>query len=158
VHSPPAQPFDGSPDREIGSLTEFDEIVSAHGTLAGFRVRSVDLTGRTDVLVSLDATGAVFLGCAMDPEAAAQARRGGAGLPARPHLPFAPYRGFVYSPDELFEGLSGGGYEVTPDARAYAWSQRTKADGGRCCARSPGAVRWRDASPWSTGSSRLPRR
>ncbi|GAA2924484.1 hypothetical protein GCM10010524_62330 [Streptomyces mexicanus] len=91
MHSPPAQPFDGSPDREIGSLTEFDEIVSAHGTLAGFRVRSVDLTGRTDVLVSLDATGAVFLGCAMDPEAAAQVRAAGAlvfpPVPTCPSLP-----------------------------------------------------------------------
>ncbi|MBC2867631.1 LOG family protein [Streptomyces mexicanus] len=130
MHSTPAQPFDGSHDREIESLTEFDEVVSAHGTLAGFRVQSVDLTGRTDVLVSLDATGAVFLGCAMDPEAAAQVRAAGALVfPPVPHLPFDPYRGLVYSPDELFEGLSDDGYEVTPDARAYAWFQRTKADG-----------------------------
>ncbi|MGO4428961.1 Rossmann fold nucleotide-binding protein, partial [Streptomyces sp. MCAF7] len=37
---------DPCPDREIESLREFDEVV-AHGTLAGHRVQSVDLTGRT---------------------------------------------------------------------------------------------------------------
>jgi predicted Rossmann-fold nucleotide-binding protein len=36
----------------------------------------------------------------------------------------------LYTPDELFDGLSTrGGYEATPDARAYAWFQRTKTDG-----------------------------
>jgi predicted Rossmann-fold nucleotide-binding protein len=134
VHPTPAQPSAGPRDhdhaREIESLTEFDEVVSAHGTLAHCRVQSVDLTGRTDVLVTLDSTGAVFLGCPMTPEAAAKVRSTGALVfPPVPHLPFDPYRGFVYAPGELFEGLEVAGYEATPDARAYAWFQRTKADG-----------------------------
>jgi predicted Rossmann-fold nucleotide-binding protein len=134
VHPTPAQPSDGPRDhdhaREIESLTEFDEVVSAHGTLAHCRVQSVDLTGRTDVLVTLDSAGAVFLGCPMTPEAAAKVRSTGALVfPPVPHLPFDPYRGFVYAPGELFEGLEVAGYEATPDARAYAWFQRTKADG-----------------------------
>lgn len=134
MHPTPAQPPAGShdhdQDREIESLTEFDEVVSAHGTLAHYRVQSVDLTDRTDVLVTLDSTGAVFLGCPMAPEAAAKVRATGALVfPPVPHLPFDPYRGLVYAPDELFEGLSVAGYEATPDARAYAWFQRSKADG-----------------------------
>ncbi|MFL4947796.1 LOG family protein [Streptomyces sp. MMS24-I31] len=141
MHPTPAQPLDGSHDREIESLEEFDEAVSAHGTLAHFRVQAVDLTDRTGVLVALDTTGAVFLGCPMDPEAVARVRAAGALVfPPVPELPFDPYRGLVYGPDELFDGLGGGagegegtrkdiGYEATPDARAYAWFQRTKADG-----------------------------
>ncbi|MFD5815096.1 LOG family protein [Streptomyces sp. NPDC127038] len=122
-------PLHVSDDREIESLAEFDEVVSAGGSLAGFRVQAVDLTARTRELSDLDTTGAVFLGCPMDPEAAARVRASGALVfPPVPDLPLNPYRGRLYSPDELFASL-GTGYESTPDARAYAWFQRTKADG-----------------------------
>ncbi|MFE6483696.1 LOG family protein [Streptomyces sp. NPDC057757] len=118
-----------SHDREIESLAEFDEIVSTHGSLARFRVQAVDLTGRTADLLAVDTTGAVFLGCPMDPGAAATIRGSGALVfPPVPGLPFDPYRGLLYSPAELFAGLDAG-YETTPDAGAYAWFQRTKADG-----------------------------
>ncbi|MFD7289080.1 LOG family protein [Streptomyces sp. NPDC059863] len=116
-------------DREIESLDEFDQVVRA-GTLGGYRVQSVDLTARTPELLRTDTTDAVFLGCPMEPRAADKVRTDGAMVfPPVPHLPFDPYRGFVYSPDQLFEGLAEGGYEATPDARAYAWFQRTKSDG-----------------------------
>ncbi|MEU0052046.1 Rossmann fold nucleotide-binding protein [Streptomyces sp. NPDC006184] len=129
MHPIPAQPPRAAHDHEIESLAEFDEVVAEHGTLARFRVQAVDLTGRTDVLLRLDSTGAVFLGCPMAPEAAARVRSAGALVfPPIPGLPFDPYRGFVYTPDELFDSLAAG-YEATPDARAYAWFQRTKADG-----------------------------
>ncbi|MFJ3225215.1 LOG family protein [Streptomyces sp. NPDC086783] len=118
-----------SHDREIESLAEFDEVVAACGSLAGFRVQAVDLTERTEVLLSVDCAGAVFLGCPMHPEAAARTRISGALVfPPVPGLPFDPYRGTLYSPGELFDALDAG-YEATPDARAYAWFQRTKADG-----------------------------
>ncbi|AVH56223.1 MULTISPECIES: LOG family protein [Streptomyces] len=129
MHPTPAQPLDGSHDREIESLAEFDEVVAAVGSLAHYRVQAVDLTDRTDVLLTVDSAGAVFLGCPMAPEAAAKVRAAGALVfPPVPGLPFDPYRGIVYSPDELFASLDEG-YEATPDARAYAWFQRTKADG-----------------------------
>ncbi|MFG2358080.1 LOG family protein [Streptomyces sp. NPDC048521] len=125
----PAQPHRAARDREIESLAEFDEVAATHGSLARFRIQAVDLTARTDVLLRLDATGAVFLGCPMGPEAAAHVRSAGALVfPPIPGLPFDPYRGFAYTPDELFESLDEG-YEATPDAQAYAWFQRTKADG-----------------------------
>ncbi|MFD3559068.1 LOG family protein [Streptomyces sp. NPDC058686] len=117
------------PGREIETLDEFDEVVAAHGSLAGRRVQAVDLTERTDELLTLDAEGAVFLGCPMGPGAAARIRATGALVfPPVPGLPFDPYRGHLYSPAELFAGLAQGGYESTPDARAYDWFQRTKAD------------------------------
>ncbi|MEU6659860.1 Rossmann fold nucleotide-binding protein [Streptomyces sp. NPDC046821] len=116
--------------REIDSLDAFDAVVAAHGSLAGRRVQAVDLTERTTELLGLDAEGAVFLGCPMGPEAAARIRATGALVfPPIPGLPFDPYRGHLYSPAELFDGLADGGYESTPDALANEWFQRTKADG-----------------------------
>ncbi|MEU8712771.1 Rossmann fold nucleotide-binding protein [Streptomyces sp. NPDC048663] len=115
-------------DREIESLAEFDT-VAARGTLARYRVQAVDLTDRTDVLLTTDTAEAVFLGCPMSDEAAAAVRASGALVfPPVPDLPFDPYRAFVYTPGELFDGL-GEGYEATPDARSYAWFQRSRADG-----------------------------
>ncbi|WRZ90260.1 LOG family protein [Streptomyces sp. NBC_01007] len=122
-------PLHASHDREIESLAEFDEVVSGGGSLARFRVQAVDLTGRTRDLLSVDTTGAVFLGCPMEPTAAERVRTSGALVfPPVPGLPLDPYRGHLYSPDELFASLDAG-YEATPDARAYAWFQQTKADG-----------------------------
>ncbi|GAB2981642.1 LOG family protein [Streptomyces pseudoechinosporeus] len=116
-------------DSEIETLEEFDAIVSARGTLAGFRVQAVDLTDRTRELLTTDTAGAVFLGCPMREEAAAKVRAVGALVfPPVPDLPFDPYRGHVYTPAELF-ALLDKGYEQTPDALAYAWFQQTKADG-----------------------------
>ncbi|MER0242792.1 LOG family protein [Streptomyces sp. HSW2009] len=115
-------------DREIESLAEFDQVVAA-GSLIGFRIQSVDLTERTFALLSTDTSEAVFLGCAMQPEATAKVRASGALVfPPVPHLPFNPYRGALYSAGELFHGLADG-YEQTPDAQAYAWFEHTKADG-----------------------------
>lgn len=119
----------GGHDHEIESLDEFDRTAS-RGALAGYRLQSVDLTGRTAVLLATDTSGAVFLGCPMEPEALAKVRDDGAMVfPPVPGLPFDPYRGSLYSPDQLFDGLADGGYESTPDALAYAWFQRTKSDG-----------------------------
>ncbi|MET7488053.1 LOG family protein [Streptomyces sp. NPDC005538] len=116
-------------EREIETVEDFDATVSARGTLAGYRVQAVDLTDRTRELLTTSAAGAVFLGCPMRDEAAAKIRADGALVfPPVPHLPFDPYRGHLYTPAELFASLDKG-YEQTPDALAYAWFQRTKADG-----------------------------
>ncbi|MCI3244609.1 LOG family protein [Streptomyces spinosisporus] len=128
MHTSPAHaaPHD---DREIETLEDFDATVSARGTLAGHRVQGVDLTDRTRELLTTDTAQAVFLGCPMREDAAAKVRADGALVfPPVPHLPFDPYRGHLYTPDELFASLDKG-YEQTPDALAYAWFQRTKADG-----------------------------
>ncbi len=116
-------------DREIETLQEFDATVSARGTLAGFRIQAVDLTDRTRELLATDTAGAIFLGCPMRENAAAKIRADGAMVfPPVPDLPFDPYRGLLYTPDELFAHLDKG-YEHTPDALTYAWFQQTKADG-----------------------------
>ncbi|MEV0256373.1 Rossmann fold nucleotide-binding protein [Streptomyces sp. NPDC050732] len=128
--SAPQLPGEGREiDREIETLAEFDEALG-RGTLAGRRVQAIDLTERTAALLAADVAGAVFLGCPMREDAAAKVRAGGALVfPPVPGLPFNPYRGLLYSPEDLFRGLADGGYEATPDAHAYAWFQETKADG-----------------------------
>ena len=115
-------------DREIETLEEFDATVSARGTLAGYRVQAVDLTDRTRELLTTDTAEALFLGCPMREDAAEKVRADGALVfPPVPHLPFDPYRGHLYTADELFASLDQG-YERTPDALAYNWFRRTGAD------------------------------
>ncbi|MGW7196827.1 LOG family protein [Streptomyces chryseus] len=119
---------DPAPDREIETLAEFDDVV-ARGALGGYRVQAVDLTARTPDLLAVATSGAVFLGCPMEPEGLDKVRADGALVfPPVPDLPFDPYRGLLYTADALFEHLDQG-YDATPDALAYAWFQRTKADG-----------------------------
>ncbi|NED10959.1 LOG family protein [Streptomyces sp. SID9124] len=114
---------------EIESLAEFDAAVAA-GSLAGRRVQSVDLTDRGAALLTTDTTGAVFLGCPMEPGPEEKVRADGAFVfPPVPGLPFDPYRGLLYSPDALYDGLARKGYEGTPDALAHDWFRRTRSDG-----------------------------
>ncbi|MEU3721985.1 Rossmann fold nucleotide-binding protein [Streptomyces sp. NPDC031705] len=115
-------------DIEIETLAEFDRVV-ARGSLSGYRVQSLNLLERTFALLSADTSAAVFLGCAMEPDASVKVRADGALVfPPVPDLPFNPYRGLLYTAEELFAGLDGG-YESTPDAQAYAWFQETGSDG-----------------------------
>ncbi|WP_405900160.1 LOG family protein [Streptomyces sp. NBC_00727] len=114
---------------EIESLAEFDAAVAA-GSLAGRRVQSVDLTERSAALLATDTAGAVFLGCPMEPGPEEKVRAGGAFVfPPVPGLPFDPYRGLLYSPDALYDGLAREGYAATPDALAFDWFRRTRSDG-----------------------------
>ncbi|MFF0473083.1 LOG family protein [Streptomyces sp. NPDC004284] len=117
-------------EREIHTLAEFDAALGRPGSLAGQRIQSVDLTDRTFALLAAATKDAVFLGCPMEPEAAAKVRADGALVfPPVPQLPFDPYRARLYTPGELYEGIAETGYESTPDFLAYAWFGRTRADG-----------------------------
>jgi predicted Rossmann-fold nucleotide-binding protein len=79
------------------------------------------------VLRRLEATGALFLGCRLDPADEDSLRdRGALIFPEVPDVPFDPYRTTLYDAHELYEGLEAG-YPSTPDARIYAWSRRTAA-------------------------------
>ncbi|MFD7918586.1 LOG family protein [Streptomyces sp. NPDC059740] len=118
-----------APGHEIETLGEFDR-VAATGSLAGCRLQSLDLTDRTFALLSVRTTGTVFLGCRMEPDAAAKVGADGALVfPPIPHLPFDPYRASLYDAGELYAGLVSEGYPATPDARAYRWYQETRKNG-----------------------------
>lgn len=116
---------------EVRTRDEF-ELRVAHGaqSLTGWQIQTVDLTG-CSTLASVDVAGALFLGCTFDPGAEeAVRRRGGMVFPQVPDTPVDSYRAELYTPEELFAGLTpadgvlGVGYDATLDARAYAWSQQ----------------------------------
>ncbi|MEP6665321.1 MAG: Rossmann fold nucleotide-binding protein [Nocardioidaceae bacterium] len=115
---------------EVDTLQEFDRLaVSGATAMRGWRVQSVDLIERTDVLATLDPAGALFLGCDLTVEATERLLAGGALLfPELPEVPFDPYRSRLYTPEELYAGIAEGDYEATPDAAIYAWSQQRDHD------------------------------
>jgi predicted Rossmann-fold nucleotide-binding protein len=110
--------------REIESLEELDQLVAAGATsMRHWRLQSLDLRARGEVLRRLDARGALLLGCLLDPDDEARLRRQGALVfPRVPDVPVNPYRASLYSPDELYRDLDQG-YDATLDARAYAWAR-----------------------------------
>lgn len=113
---------------EIESVGEFDQLVR-HGlrSLGGFHLQSVDLTDRAPELGALAVSGAVFLGCRFATGTGAGTEhdvraRGGLVFPEVPDVPVDPYRGGLYTPEELYDDLDRG-YAGTRDAVAYAWSR-----------------------------------
>jgi predicted Rossmann-fold nucleotide-binding protein len=110
--------------KEIESLEAFDQAVAdGLADLRGWHLQSVDLTGRGYELSRISVCGGVFLGCRFAPGVEEDVRRrGGLVFPTVPDVPFDPYRGALYSPDDLYDGLEDG-YAGTPDATSYAWSR-----------------------------------
>jgi len=116
---------------EIDSLDEFDAVARASGAakMDGWRVRRVDLTARADALRRFDPAGALFLACALTPDSFVHLESGGALVfPDIPGAPVDQYRASLYTADELYDGLRARGYQATPDARIYAWSQQQTGD------------------------------
>ena len=113
---------------DIDSIDEFDAVVASArpgSTMDGWRVRRLDLSGRTDALKRFEPAGSLFLGCTVSTAALVHLETGGALVfPDVPESPVDEYRGSLYSADELYAGLRDRGYQATPDAEVYAWSQR----------------------------------
>src|SRR5699024_989637 len=64
------------------------------------------------------------LGGVLPPTVERHLRRQGAIIfPTDPAAPVRPYRGTLYTAEELYDGLAEHGYERTTDALAYAWLQ-----------------------------------
>ncbi|MFD1214054.1 Rossmann fold nucleotide-binding protein, partial [Arthrobacter sp. GCM10027362] len=114
---------------EIESTEDFEAMLARGArSMDGWHFQSVDLAGRTAQLKSLSPAGAVFLGCRFDPGVEDWLRgRGALVFPPLPGIPFDAYRSRLYSAAELYQGLGGGEYEATPDARIFAWASATKA-------------------------------
>jgi predicted Rossmann-fold nucleotide-binding protein len=109
---------------DIDSLGEFDAVAAFSRSMDGWRVRHVDLTERTSVLLRLAPAGALFLGARLAAPAIVHLEAGGALVyPDVPGAPVDEFRSALYGPDELYDGLAAAGYPATPDARVYAWSQ-----------------------------------
>ncbi|CAI3793354.1 LOG family protein [Pseudarthrobacter sp. MM222] len=109
---------------EVETLERFDRLVAAGArTMHAWHAQSLDLRGRTEPLAALDVQGAIFLGCTFDDGVEDVLRsRGALIFPRLEALPFNPYRGQLYTPQELYAGIAGSSYEDTPDAQVYQWS------------------------------------
>lgn len=111
---------------EVESLDSFDRLVAAGArSMQGWHAQSLDLRGRAARLEALQAQGGIFLGCTFDAGVEDSLRsRGALIFPKLEAVPFNPYRGRLYTPQELYEGITDSRYEDTPDARVYQWSIR----------------------------------
>ena len=114
---------------EVESLAEFDARVAAGATsMSGWRLQDVDLRDRADVLATMNPRGSLFLGCLLGEDVENSLREHGALVfPVLPDLPFDAYRGALYTPEELYDGLEAS-YDETTDAVVYAWSKRLRRD------------------------------
>jgi hypothetical protein len=104
---------------EVESVAELDQRVASGATsMSGWHLLALDLTGRSDVLRRLDVAGSLFLGCTFAPRVENDLRsRGALIFPVVPDVPVNSYRGYLYTPQELYDGLAAS-YEDTLDARA----------------------------------------
>ncbi|XAS64725.1 Rossmann fold nucleotide-binding protein [Micrococcaceae bacterium Sec5.8] len=111
---------------EVESLDSFDRLVAGGATsLQGWHVQSLDLRGRSAQLRAVHPQGGIFLGCTFAGGVEESLRsRGALIFPKLDAVPFNPYRGQLYTPQELYEGISDSRYEDTPDAKVYQWSIR----------------------------------
>lgn len=120
----PAPEPGGGRRREIEDQAALVALLDSAASLAGLRFQGLDLTGHEAALLARqDVRGLVVLGGRLTPALDEHLRSHGAIIfPTDPGAPVLPYRGTLYTPEELYDGLAEG-YEHTPDARAYAWSR-----------------------------------
>lgn len=114
---------------EIESLAALEQHLSGGRSLANVILQGLELTDRSEALLRSDLTGTVFLGCQLDPLTLRTViERGAMVFPPFSGLPYSPYRGALYTPEELYEGFDPAhpeSYADTPDARVYAhWNSR----------------------------------
>ncbi|BCW69825.1 Rossmann fold nucleotide-binding protein [Arthrobacter sp. NicSoilB8] len=109
---------------EVESVAGLDRLIAAGArSMQGWHVQSLDLRGRRAQLEALDPQGAIFLGCTFDGGAEDSLRsRGALIFPRLEAVPFNPYRGQLYTPQELYAGIATSRYEDMLDARIYQWS------------------------------------
>jgi len=115
--------------KEIESLAELMEHLDEARSLADVVVQGLDLRGESARLLDVTLAGATFLGCDLADEVLAAAHRAGALVfPGIPNVPYAPYRGRLYSVEELYAGFEPErpeSYAHTLDARIYQHFLRT---------------------------------
>ncbi|NVJ16468.1 hypothetical protein [Myxococcus sp. AM010] len=109
---------------EIESIEAFERHLAAGAGFANVIIQGLDLRGYTQALASAELVGAVFLGCVLEKDALkATVEHGAMVFPPISGVPYQPYRGALYSPEELYSGFDPArpeSYADTPDARIYA--------------------------------------
>lgn len=111
------------PPREVEDQTTWLATLQGEAPLHALRLQGLDLTEHRDLLLARDdLSDLVILGGRLDDEVEAHLRAHGSIIfPSDPRAPVDPYRGRLYTAQELFAGVTTDGYEATVDARAYRW-------------------------------------
>ena len=119
--------------QELETLAALERHLAEGRSLANVILQGLDLTGREALLQGQDVTGALFLGCVLGAgQVQALLAAGAMVFPPFRGLPYSPYRGQLYTPDELYAGFDPrlpASYADTLDARVYAhWVARGRAN------------------------------
>ena len=114
---------------EIETIEAFERHLSAGVGFANVIIQGLDLRRYTQELASAKLVGAVFLGCELEKDALkATVEHGAMVFPPISGVPYQPYRGALYTPEELYAGFDPtrpDTYADTLDARIYAhWNSR----------------------------------
>lgn len=114
----------GGPVTEIHDLAELESRLASGSALSGMRLQGLDLRGHADLLLGrTDLAGVAVLGGRLPARLVRHLiEQGAVVFPEVPDAPVDPYRAVLYHPSELYASLSRG-YDSTPDARAYHWTQ-----------------------------------
>ena len=97
----------------------------------GFAFQGLDLSDFEQELCALPIQRCFFLGCTItQPALAALSANENTIFPSLPELPFHPFRGTLYTAQELMEGYQEGNHEsfakYSIDAQIYAYFKQTK--------------------------------
>ena len=94
---------------EIHDIETLKTYIATHSCLRCVVCQDLDLTGLTDLISSVPANGATFLGCNLTKNALAHIiATGGLVFPELPGLPYKPYRPALYTVEELMAGYEPG--------------------------------------------------
>ena len=109
---------------EIETLEAFERHLRSQGSFLNVVIQGLDLRGFTRELSTIPLQGTAFMGCQLEQEALQAALSHGAMVfPPFLGLPYQPYRGSLYTIEELYAGFEPGHpetYNETLDARIYA--------------------------------------
>ncbi len=110
---------------EVETQEHLAYVLESGMPLAGARLQGLDLREHESALLARrNLQGLMVLGGELSARLEQHLRRHGAVIfPTDPNVPIRPYRGSLYTAQELYAGLDAGGYAQTVDARAYDWSQ-----------------------------------
>lgn len=117
---------------EIETLEAFERHLRSGSPFRNVVIQGLDLRGFTRELTAAPLEGSAFLGCHLEQQALQAALAHGAMVfPPFLGLPYQPYRGSLYTVEELYAGFEParpGTYADTLDARIYAhWVTQGRA-------------------------------
>jgi predicted Rossmann-fold nucleotide-binding protein len=118
---------------EIETIEAFERHLRGGGAFHNVVIQGLDLRGFTRELGAAALAGSAFMGCELEQGALQAALSQGATIfPPLLGLPYRPYRGSLYTVEELYAGFDPArpkSYAGTPDARIYThWNAQGRAN------------------------------